>query len=292
MQSSDQDRPAPGSTAPLPPAQASPAGQSPAGTGDLTEDLQLAHRLADAADLISMSRFLASDLVVATKPDLTPVTEADQAVERTLRSILASERPDDRVLGEEYGGTRELSGRHWIIDPIDATKNYVRGVPVWATLVGLVVDGRAVLGIASAPALGRRWWAAAGAGAFTSDAQGVRQLRVSAVGQLSDASLSISDGQGWPAGALADLGARVWRQRAYGDFWSHLLVAEGAVDVAAEPELNIWDVAALIPIVLEAGGSITGFDGTAALGAGSAVTTNGLLDAQVHEVLRPGSTRG
>ncbi|MGB8021998.1 MAG: histidinol-phosphatase [Candidatus Nanopelagicales bacterium] len=244
-------------------------------------DLALALSLADEADAISMARYRAADLVVDTKPDLTPVTEADRAVEEALRARLAEERPADLVLGEEFGGQPAASGRQWVIDPIDGTKNYVRGVPVWATLVALVSDGRVVVGVASAPALARRWWAAAGDGAHARGPEGTRRLRVSAVRSLPDASFSFSDQEGWPPGALAALTGSAWRSRAYGDFWSHLLVAEGAVDVAAEPELSVWDIAALIPIVEEAGGRITGYDGAPALTAGSGLTTNGALHEQV-----------
>jgi histidinol-phosphatase len=249
------------------------------------DDLKLALDLADAADALSMGRYRAEDLVVDTKPDLTPVTEADRAVERALRDELAARRPADLVLGEEFGGGPADSGRQWVIDPIDATKNYLRGVPVWATLVALVVDGTPTIGVVSAPALGRRWWAAAGGGAWTRGPEGQRRLQVSAVADLADASLSYSDGEGWRPGALADLSARVWRTRAYGDFWSHLLVAEGAVDVAAEPELAPWDIAALIPIVQEAGGAVSGYDGAPAFTAGSGLTTNGLLHGAVLGLL-------
>jgi histidinol-phosphatase len=250
-----------------------------------TDDLALALALADVADGIALARFRADDLVVDTKPDLTPVTEADRAVEQALRGILAERRPGDHVLGEEFGGAVSARGRQWIIDPIDATKNYVRGVPVWATLIALAVDGAALVGVVSAPALARRWWAAPGAGAWVRGPEGQRPLRVSAVGDLADASLSFSDGLGWAPGALESLTGVVWRARAYGDFLSHLLVAEGSVDVAAEPELNVWDVAALIPLVEQAGGRITGYDGSPALTAGSGVTTNGLLHEQVLGLL-------
>ncbi|MCU0299995.1 MAG: histidinol phosphatase [Candidatus Nanopelagicales bacterium] len=257
--------------------------QQPARPGG--DDLALALALADAADAIALDRYRAADLVVETKPDLTPVTEADRAVEAALRAMLAEARPEDPVLGEEFGGAMTGATRQWVIDPIDATKNYVRGVPVWATLIGLLVEGRAEVGVVSAPALGRRWWAARGAGAHTRGPDGERTLHVSAVRDLADASLSFSDHVGWRPGALAALTHGVWRARAYGDFWSHLLVAEGAVDVAAEPELNIWDVAGLVAIVEEAGGRITGVDGSPALGAGSGLTTNGLLHQQVLDVL-------
>jgi histidinol-phosphatase len=257
--------------------------------GSHPDDLDLAIVLTDAADAISMARYRREDLVVETKPDLTPVTEADRAVEHELRSRLAQRRPDDLVLGEEFGGDLAGSGRQWVLDPIDGTKNYVRGVPVWATLVALVEDGEPVVGVVSAPALGRRWWAAAGLGAWTRGPEGERPLRVSAVRELSDASLSVSDGVGWAPGVMDALAARTWRTRAYGDFWSHLLVAEGAVDIAAEPELNPWDIAALIPIVVEAGGTITGYDGSPALTAGSGLTTNGLLHAPVLRLLGGGT---
>jgi histidinol-phosphatase len=254
------------------------------------EDLALALRLADTADTIALGRYRAADLRVDTKPDLTPVTEADRAVEEALRAALAAERPDDQVLGEEFGGRAPGSGRQWVIDPIDGTKNYVRGVPVWATLIGLVVDGSARVGVVSAPALGRRWWAGTGLGAHVRGPEGQRRLQVSAVQDLADASFSFSDAVGWSPGALAALTDRAWRSRAYGDFWSHLLVAEGAVDVAAEPQLNPWDVGGLITIIEEAGGRITGYDGDPALTAGSGLTTNGLLHAEVLALLRGGSS--
>ena len=252
-------------------------------------DLALALELADAADSLTLSRFQSLDLVVDTKPDLTPVSDADRGAEELLRNRLAAARPTDAVLGEEYGGDVSGStGRGWIIDPIDGTKNYVRGVPVWATLIALVVDGDVRIGVASAPALGRRWWAERGAGAWTSVHGGPpRRLQVSAVGALADASLSFSDEIGWGprTEAFAALRAQVWRTRAYGDFWSHLLVAEGAVDLAIEPELSPWDIAALVPIVEEAGGRITGFDGAAVLASGCAVTSNATLHADVLATL-------
>lgn len=242
-------------------------------------DLALALRLADEADALTMARFGALDLQVSTKPDLTPVTEADTAVERRLRDLLAHERPDDSILGEEFG-TEGSAARRWIVDPIDGTKNYVRGVPVWATLIALMVEERVVVGVASSPALGRRWWASAGSGAFVRMFDAApKRLQVSAVSALADASLSFSDAVGWdraPNG-LSSLLRSTWRQRAYGDFWSHVLVAEGVVDIAAEPELGPWDMAALIPIVEEAGGRITAFDGGSAMAGGCALTTNGRL---------------
>ncbi len=256
----------------------------------MNDDLALALALADTADDLSLARFRATDLVVDTKPDLTPVSEADRAVEQALRSVLAEQRPDDAILGEEYG-TQGASSRRWVIDPIDGTKNYVRGVPVWSTLIGLMDGDDVIVGVVSAPALGRRWWAARGEGAWASEphADAPRRLGVSRVAALADASFSFSDPVGWAERGAADglqsLLADTWRQRAYGDFWSHMMVAEGVVDIAAEPQLETYDMAALIPIIEEAGGRITAYDGSAALGGGSAVTTNGLLHQDVLEVL-------
>jgi histidinol-phosphatase len=253
-------------------------------------DLELALSLADLGDRLAMSRFRATDLVVETKPDLTPVSEADRAVEQALREVLAVERPDDAILGEEFG-TAGGSTRRWIIDPIDGTKNYVRGVPVWSVLIALVVDDEVRVGVVSAPALGRRWWAERGAGAWCTDAPGSepRRLRVSGVARLEDASFSYSDSRGWAergsGSGLQQLLDTTWRQRAYGDFWSHMLVAEGAVDIAAEPQLETYDMAALIPIVEEAGGRLTAYDGSPALGGGCALATNGLLHDQVVAAL-------
>lgn len=270
------------------------------------DDLNLALTLADAADTITMTRFEASDLSVESKPDLTPVSDADTAVEKELREIIAAHCPDDALLGEEFGGDVTFAGRQWVIDPIDGTKNFVRGVPVWATLISLLVDGKPVVGVVSAPALGRRWWAAEGAGAWrlfntpantgtSADAApanggsvdggvpsaGARQLGVSKVADVADSSIAISSLSGW-----ADCGKReqlisltdsAWRLRGYGDFWSYMLVAEGAVDIAAEPEVSLWDLAALVPIITEAGGRFTSLDGEDGPHGGSAVATNGLL---------------
>jgi histidinol-phosphatase len=244
-------------------------------------DLELALALADLADAVSMDRYRKSDLQVTTKPDMTPVSDADRSVERTLRERLTERRPEDSLLGEEYGGSMG-TGRAWVIDPIDGTKNYVRGVPVWATLIALTVDGVAQVGVVSAPALARRWWAATGEGSWRSE-NGSDPVRnqVSGVRHLTDASLSVSDLEGWERGSYLDLIDSVWRVRGYGDFWSHMMVAEGCVDVAAEPELNLWDMAALVPIVLEAGGAITDWSGGSVLESVSAATTNGLLHEAV-----------
>jgi histidinol-phosphatase len=249
------------------------------------DDLQVALTLADIADGITSNRFGAADLAVESKPDLTPVTDADRTVETALRARLAAERTGDAVVGEEFGGAASTS-RQWVIDPIDGTKNYVRNVPVWATLIGLLDGDEAVLGVVSAPALGRRWWAHRGGGAWTSWQGGpARAIAVSRVAQLGDASLSYASLAGWAdrgrRDAFVALTDQVWRTRAYGDFWSYMLVAEGAVDLAAEPELALWDMVALAPIVTEAGGRFTGLDGVDGVRSASAAASNGLL----HEAL-------
>ena len=249
-----------------------------------SDDLAFALSLADLADAATMPRFRAHDLVVETKPDLTPVTEADRSAERVLRDAIAAGRPGDAVLGEEYGATG-TSAREWVLDPIDGTKNFVRGAPVWATLIALREDGVVTTGVVSAPALGRRWWAARGEGAW---GDGVR-LSVSRVSELGDAFLTYSSLPGWGVrrDAFLALADRVWRTRAFGDFWSYVLVAEGAADVAAEPEVSLWDLAALQVVVEEAGGTFTSLDGEARPDAGSAVATNGLLHDAVLAALRP-----
>jgi histidinol-phosphatase len=258
---------------------------------DLESDLALALELADVADAITLSRFLALDLVVDTKPDLTPVSDADRAVEHALRQALATRRPDDAVLGEEDGQTGS-GPRRWIIDPVDGTKNFVRGVPVWATLIALQVEGEGAVGVVSAPALGRRWWAARGAGAHAGGAlTPVRRLQVSAVDDLAAASVAYSSLTGWEdqgrLAGLLQLSREVWRTRAYGDFWSHLLVAEGAVDASFEPEVSLWDLAAVQVVVEEAGGRFTDLAGVARADGGSAVCSNGLLHDRVLLSLRP-----
>ncbi|MGI8760029.1 MAG: histidinol-phosphatase [Jatrophihabitantaceae bacterium] len=250
-------------------------------TTEPAEDLALALALADDADAITLARFGAADLAVSTKPDLTPVTDADRAVEQAIRARLHSERPGDAVSGEEFGSDG-TAARRWVIDPVDGTKNFMRSVPVWATLIALLDGTEPVVGVASAPALGRRWWARRGGGAWCSAlGDAPRRLSVSTVTSLDDASLSYASLAAWDACGRREvflaLTERLWRTRAYGDFWSYLLVAEGAVDLAAEPELSLWDMAALAPIVTEAGGWFTGLDGVAGVHQGSAAASNGLL---------------
>jgi len=258
-------------------------------------DLGFAHVLADAADDITMRRFRASDLRVESKPDMTPVSDADLAVEESLRNVLSRSRPRDAMLGEEFGHTGS-SQRCWVIDPIDGTKNFVRGVPVWATLIGLMDEDEAIAGVVTAPALGRRWWAARDGGAWTGRSlTKAAPCRVSQVSVLSDASLSYSSIASWEEdGRLPEflgLTRKVWRTRAYGDFWSHVLVAEGAVDISAEPAVRLWDLAALQIVVTEAGGAFTDLTGIPRPDGGSAVCTNGFLHAEVLSLLAA-SNRG
>ena len=261
---------------------------------DLTADLALALALADAADALSIDRFRALDLLVTSKPDRTPVTDADRAVEQAIRDRLAAERPRDGILGEEFGtaeGTGAGTHRQWIIDPIDGTANFLRGVPIWGTLIALAIDGVPVVGVVSAPALAQRWWAAHGLGAHSVVRGGEpRALKVSGVSQLSDAVLSYNSLPGWDdAGRLEpiiDLTRSVWRARAIGDMWSYMLVAEGAIDIAGEFDLQPYDMAALQPIVEEAGGRFSSVDGQAGPWHGSALATNGLLHEEVLRRLR------
>jgi histidinol-phosphatase len=259
------------------------------------DDLALALELADVADAITRRRFRAADLVVETKPDLTPVTEADKAVEQTLRERLAAVRPGDAIVGEEYGTTENASenGRRWIVDPIDGTKNYVRGIPVWATLLALQEGDQVTLGVASAPALQRRWWAARGAGAFAFDelSPEPRRLGVSAVRALENAQLCISGFDGWeesPNGIdrLLGLARRCWRTRGFGDFWGYMLVAEGVAEISCEAVVSLWDLAAPQVIVEEAGGTFTDLGGVPTPGGGDALATNGLLHAEALAIVR------
>ena len=275
---------------------------------DLQDDLALAHALADLADAISLDRYQAQDLVITTKPDNTPVTDADRAVETAIREALATHRHTDGLVGEEFGSDKGTTGRYWVIDPIDGTKNFMRGVPTWATLIALVqVDAsgveEVVVGIASAPALARRWSAAKGQGAFVRFTAGnidelpeefdasssEKKISVSKVGALSDASISYSDFVGWGdrLEPFQKMLANAWRTRGIGDFWSHMLVAEGAVDIAIEPQLAVWDMAALDIIVREAGGTFTNTAGQNGPFGRSGVSTNGLLHNAVINGLNP-----
>jgi histidinol-phosphatase len=254
----------------------------------VSSELEFALRLADAADAITSARFRALDLAVRSKPDRSPVTDADTAVEDMLRDMINKALPTDAIAGEEGGGTIG-AGRTWVLDPIDGTKNFLRGVPAWATLIALVEDGTPTVGVVSAPALGKRWWAAAGEGAFSDDG---RRLRVSAVSNLEDAYLSTTDLGSWvkyhSREAYLNLVDACWESRAFGDFWSHCLVAEGVMDVAAEPIVNPWDVAPIQVLVEEAGGRFTDLSGAANFRGGSSLSTNGLVhEAALAKLSRP-----
>jgi len=261
------------------------------------KDLALALHLADAVDALTIAGSQ-GEMTVEFKADDTPVTAIDRAAEQLIRDRLTAERPADTIVGEEFGvtpGTEKLtSPRRWVIDPIDGTKNFVRGVPAWATLIGLIVDDVAVVGVVSAPALGRRWYAAQGSGAWTVNTvpgypTAPRRISVSGTSRIADAFVSISSLIGWENRDLldrvVDLTRATARTRAFGDFWSYMLVAEGAVDIACEPELALHDMAALVPIVTEAGGAFTSLGGTAGPFGGDAIATNGILHDEAIALL-------
>ena len=248
-------------------------------------DLAFAHELADLADSISLSRFRATDLHVDTKVDLTPVSDADRAVEEALRAAIGEKRPGEGFLGEEGGG--EEADVRWVVDPIDGTRNFVRGIPIWATLVALERDGRAVLGVASAPALGQRWWAARGEGAYRDGSR----LHVSAIRRIEDATWCYTSARDFRKKGRAErffaLAERSWVARGFGDFWMHMLVAEGAADAAVDGGLQRWDMATVEVIVEEAGGRFSGLDGRPHEPGGAALSSNGLVHDEVVAAFAP-----
>lgn len=258
------------------------------------EDLALAHRLADAADAITLTRYQALDLTVTTKPDNTPVTDADKSAESAIRALLHAHRPNDGIVGEEFGDLDLETNRYWVIDPIDGTKNFLRGVPTWATLIALVEksasgEEKVVAGVVSAPALFRRWYAHEGGGAFVVvNGEIPKRISVSQISEIENSSISHSDFIGWGnrLSAFNSLLSSAWRTRAHGDFWSHMLVAEGAVDIAVEPSLALWDMAALDIVVREAGGRFTNLEGVDGIHGGNGLSTNGLLHSNVVDALR------
>ena len=274
---------------------------------DLKDDLAFAHALADLADAISLDRYQALDLVVSTKPDSTPVTDADRAVETAIREAISMHRSEDGLVGEEFGSDKGASSRYWVIDPIDGTKNFMRGVPIWATLIALVEVNSSgveevIVGVVSAPALSRRWSAARGLGAYVrfyshdemnedldTNESLEKRIKVSKVSSISDASISYSDFVGWGSRLepFQKMLNSAWRTRAIGDFWSHMLVAEGSIDVAIEPSLALWDMAALEIIVREAGGIFTDISGRNGPFGSSAISTNGLLHNEVVNGVNP-----
>ena len=262
--------------------------------GDLHADLAVALRLADAADAASMARFDAADLDVRLKADATHVTDADLATERAIRAILEAELPGDSVFGEEFGVTGD-SARQWIIDPIDGTANYLKGIPMWTTLIALSIDGVPRVGVASQPALGRRWWAATGLGAWTNTPTGsTARLAVSTVDAIAEASASIQSIRQWDEvgqlDAVIRLSRAVWRDRGYGDTWPYMLLAEGRLEFVAEFGVKEYDIAALVPIITEAGGRFTSFDGNDSLAERSSLATNGVLHAAFLDVLHTPAT--
>jgi histidinol-phosphatase len=256
-------------------------------TTQYDDDLKLAFELADAADAITMARYRAEDLAVETKPDLTPVSESDKACELALRELIGAARPQDSIIGEEFGGVELASdpGRAWVIDPIDGTKSYVRGMDTWTTLIALLEDGEVKLGLVSMPALKKRWWAVRGQGAYADG----RRIHVSKIAELTSAQFVWSGIEEWDAiggfDKVVDLGRRCWRTRGVGDSWQYMLVAEGAAEIATDPEATLWDLAAVSIVVEEAGGHFTGLDGSAGPGAGSGLATNGALHAEALAAL-------
>ncbi len=257
------------------------------GTGlvDLGIELSLALALADAADDVTMQHFRAPGLVIDTKADSTEVTVADRNAEFAIRSMLAEHRPLDGILGEEHGTVDGTSGRRWIIDPIDGTSNYVRGVPLWATLIALEDEGGPILGVASCPPLARRWWGAQGLGAFVNG----EPITVSCKATISESFLSYCESPFWASkgrrAGIDRLRREVVRERAFGDFWQHMLVAEGSIDIAVEAIVSHWDLAAVQAIVEASGGQFSDLDGHRRPNGGSAVSTNRRLHATVLDIL-------
>lgn len=259
--------------------------------GDVRDDLALALRLADAADAASMARFDAADLDIRTKPDASHVTDADLATERAIRDVLEAKRPADGIFGEEFGSSGSTI-RQWIIDPIDGTANYLRGIPMWATLIALAIDGVPRVGVVSQPAIGRRWWGATGLGAWTATTSGEpARLHVSSVNELTQASVSFQSIRQWDDAGYADLllplTRAVWRDRGYGDAWPYMLLAEGRLEMVAEFGVKEYDIAPYVPILHEAGGRFTAIDGEHSLSARSSLATNGILHDAFLSLLHP-----
>jgi histidinol-phosphatase len=250
----------------------------------LEHELALAHELADVADAISMGRFRALDLVVTVKPDLSPVTEADHAIETAIRDLVAPRRPGHGIVGEEFGGDQSAtSGWRWVIDPIDGTKSFVRGNETWGTLIALQHEGRTMVAVASTPAYGHRYSAIRDGGAVVDG----RRLQVSRVDSLDDAMLAHTSVSGFVRAGLedelVDLARRCWDARGMGNTLSHLAVARGTADVGWTSRANLWDFAALSLIVEEAGGRFLDRSGDGPLG-GTGLSSNGLLQDPVLEL--------
>ncbi|MFZ1878795.1 MAG: inositol monophosphatase family protein [Gaiellaceae bacterium] len=249
-----------------------------------TTALAFAHELADVADAITLGRFRALDLKVETKPDLSPVSEADRAAEEAIRESVRASGRGETVFGEEFGD--DGGDSKWIVDPIDGTKSYVRGIPVWATLLALQREGVVELGLVSAPALGRRWWAIRGEGAFA----GGERSRVSAISRVEDCTITTTSARNMPEG-WRTLVERAWSNRGLGDFWQYCLVAEGSVDIACDSVVEVWDFAPVQILVEEAGGRCSTFTGNEPTGGGTFLATNGHLHDEAVSLLgrEPGS---
>ena len=275
----------------------------PAPITPTTEELlAFALELADLADAHTMPHYR-SNPETWRKPDGSYVTVADTDTEHRLRARIAARHPDHRIIGEEEGETlppmpmepddEVASSLSWTLDPIDGTHNFLRGVPVWASLIACSRDGAPEVGVISAPALGTRWWAARGLGAFRRDRlTGVEErLHVSTRATLAEAQVLYGsytltlDAWGGRAEALL---RGSWRQRGFGDFWQHCLVAEGAAEVSLEGEIKPWDIAAVQVLIEEAGGRLTDIDGVARIDAGHCIVTNGALHDTVLRALRGG----
>lgn len=250
--------------------------------------LAFAQHLADKADRIAL-RYWRQDFRVSTKPDRTPVTQADTEIEEMVRRELARAYPEHGILGEEFGALASDAPWRWIVDPIDATAAFLRGVPNFATLLGLEDQGRLVLGLISAPAMGLRWWGGPDLGAFENG----RPIQVSAVATLADAHVCHGELKGFPNHGYGKpwdlLWPQTWRQSGLGDFYGHMVVANGGADFMIEPVVNPWDMAAVKPIVEGAGGRVTDLAGADTVYSGTGLTTNGLLhDAVLRAFARPG----
>src|SRR4051794_18138194 len=254
------------------------ASSSSSSVAPVNGDIEFAQSLADVADAITSARFRALDLRVETKPDLSPVSDADRDAEEAIRAAVSASGRGEGVLGEEFGD--DGGDAKWIVDPIDGTMNYVRGVPVWATLLALQREGELVASLVSAPALGRRWWAVRGGGAFAAGAA----CHVSRIADVEHASVSTTSARRMPPGWAAIV-TRAWANRGLGDFWQHCLVAEGAVDVACDSVMNVWDYAPVQIVVEEAGGRCTSYEGSAPSPGSSFVATNGVLHDEVVSLL-------
>jgi len=268
------------------------AGLRRAPEAELDAWLALAHTACDEADAIARSAFR-RDLEISTKPDRTFVTQADTAIERAIRARIHAAFPDHGLVGEEYGTEAGDAPTRWYIDPIDGTHNFIRGVPLFGTLLAVERDGELQAAVLSAPALHERWWARRGGGAWarSADDAGPRRIRVSRVASVADAQILYGSGHDIEASGRApgfhDLLGDVWRERGFGDFWGYALLAEGAAEAVLEVDLSTWDAAAPMVLVEEAGGRATDLDGRRAIDSGTLLVSNGLLH---HEVL--GRLRG